>query len=456
MPDASWPGRVQEGLNALSNMQAGILTVEDMELGLSGDVDTNDDLANLMPFLGADWQSDITVLNPPPEANVTIDMDAEGNLAVSGILPSGLDARTLAAMLPGLDVSGLDLSEVGKPADWIPAAEALNIVLPRLEQATVRLKGQSLGIAGILRRGFSADGSVAAVQNEMPEGWELDLDLRESAPLSEMVFSKREGELVLSGVLPLGLGEEEALALAGENAGGEALASAGEGDAGAWRQLLSSLSKGLVFFDSATGEINAGNLAINGILKPGYTPVTMQTWMSGQLVEGWTLSLTADETPANEGDARTNLLTDETETFRSGYWLPDVDFAVSPETCQTQVDTSLSNEKIQFVTGSARIDDAGRTLLNRLAAVAVRCLNSSILRLNIAGHTDSRGDDATNQALSEERAQAVLRALADRGVRADAMEANGFGETQPIAPNNTPEGRADNRRIDFVWSAQNN
>lgn len=88
----------------------------------------------------------------------------------------------------------------------------------------------------------------------------------------------------------------------------------------------------------------------------------------------------------------------------------------------------------------------------RLAGVAIRCLNDGGLTLEIGGHTDNIGDDAGNMALSRKRAMTVLLELIDRGVRADAITAVGFGETRPIAGNATEDGRARNRRITFEWS----
>ena len=71
--------------------------------------------------------------------------------------------------------------------------------------------------------------------------------------------------------------------------------------------------------------------------------------------------------------------------------------------------------------------------------------------IKVSGHTDSVGNDQSNLRLSEQRADAVMNALIERGVRAEAMNATGMGEADPIASNNTAEGRAQNRRIVFVW-----
>ena len=85
-----------------------------------------------------------------------------------------------------------------------------------------------------------------------------------------------------------------------------------------------------------------------------------------------------------------------------------------------------------------------------MQAVAAALLRCPGVRVTIEGHTDNVGNPASNHALSNRRAQAVLDDLADRGVPRDRMTAAGFGQTRPIAPNDTADGRAENRRIDFV------
>ena len=65
------------------------------------------------------------------------------------------------------------------------------------------------------------------------------------------------------------------------------------------------------------------------------------------------------------------------------------------------------------------------------------------------GHTDSQGPDAYNQALSERRAASVSNALAGRGVNRARLAQFGMGETQPVATNDTAEGRAANRRVEL-------
>jgi len=71
------------------------------------------------------------------------------------------------------------------------------------------------------------------------------------------------------------------------------------------------------------------------------------------------------------------------------------------------------------------------------------------VRMEIQGHTDNVGDDAQNMALSQARADAVRQWFIDHGIAADRLIAKGYGETQPVADNATPDGQAQNRRVEF-------
>ena len=73
-----------------------------------------------------------------------------------------------------------------------------------------------------------------------------------------------------------------------------------------------------------------------------------------------------------------------------------------------------------------------------------------ITKVRVEGHTDSRGKDSYNLDLSQRRAEAVSTYLQGRGIDSDRLVAEGFGETQPIADNDTKSGRSENRRVEFV------
>jgi outer membrane protein OmpA-like peptidoglycan-associated protein len=104
---------------------------------------------------------------------------------------------------------------------------------------------------------------------------------------------------------------------------------------------------------------------------------------------------------------------------------------------------------VLFDTGQADLKPGAMTTVDRLAQFMADYPERSV---RVEGHTDSAGSDATNQQLSERRAAAVRDALLARGVDASRVEAVGYGETRPVATNDTPAGRQQNRRIEVVLS----
>lgn len=113
--------------------------------------------------------------------------------------------------------------------------------------------------------------------------------------------------------------------------------------------------------------------------------------------------------------------------------------------CDQSLKDLLIDSKIEFESGSARISLASSGLLDQLA----RAIEGCELDVVIEGHTDSTGSSDLNARLSLARATSVRDALVIRGVSADLITSEGYGEDRPVADNNSPEGREQNRRIEF-------
>ncbi len=116
--------------------------------------------------------------------------------------------------------------------------------------------------------------------------------------------------------------------------------------------------------------------------------------------------------------------------------LPAADKAILTE--------AISN--INFETASANLTAESLPILDKVADVLSRYPYYSV---GIEGHTDSQGDDASNLALSKNRAKSCLNYLLSKGIAAGRMTSEGFGETRPIASNDTDAGRRQNRRVEF-------
>jgi outer membrane protein OmpA-like peptidoglycan-associated protein len=104
-------------------------------------------------------------------------------------------------------------------------------------------------------------------------------------------------------------------------------------------------------------------------------------------------------------------------------------------------------QQVHFATGKATIlADSGPLLAQVVDAI----VTSDLKKLRIEGHTDNKGNKATNLKLSQDRAASVADWLAKAGIDRARLDTAGFGDTRPIAPNMTPKGRELNRRVEFL------
>ena len=112
--------------------------------------------------------------------------------------------------------------------------------------------------------------------------------------------------------------------------------------------------------------------------------------------------------------------------------------ALKPASTGADLVAALNMSIVNFETGSAAISAESRDLLAK-AAPALKQMPAGTV-IEISGHTDSTGDPAANLTLSQQRADAVRTMLVNLGVSPDALKAKGYGDTQPVASNDTAEG----------------
>lgn len=125
------------------------------------------------------------------------------------------------------------------------------------------------------------------------------------------------------------------------------------------------------------------------------------------------------------------------------------DLQVGEDGCVVAQETAIGG--VTFELNAAKLTAEGRATLD---GVAQTLASQEDLRLEIAGHTDSIGSEAFNTMLSQQRAEAVRDYLIEKGVAAGRMTAVGYGELEPVASNDTDEGRQANRRVEFRISTE--
>lgn len=118
----------------------------------------------------------------------------------------------------------------------------------------------------------------------------------------------------------------------------------------------------------------------------------------------------------------------------------------TPDECIASIENVTDGRKIVFDPGSATLTSDSQPILDDIAEILQRCPD---IRLQIAGYTDSQGGEEMNQNLSQTRADSILNALRIRRIPIATFTAIGFGEADPIADNDTADGRESNRRIAF-------
>jgi outer membrane protein OmpA-like peptidoglycan-associated protein len=155
--------------------------------------------------------------------------------------------------------------------------------------------------------------------------------------------------------------------------------------------------------------------------------------LKGVVGAGVAVGALSDKTAAAVAVANDRATT-ELASLQSGFGVKDLLFA-------------LNDSAVNFASDSAEVPESMAPFL-KTAAAHLKQLKAGHV-LEIAGYTDNTGDAALNLALSQKRAEAVRQALIKYGADPDMLVAKGYGEADPIASNDTAEGRLKNRRIEY-------
>src|SRR5467141_495940 len=328
------------------------------------------------------------------------------------------------ASLGGVEVvDRMNLSR-GAPPRFDNAALLLLDQIGKLKDGKITISDAKVSLAGMARELGGREAIAAALKN-LPEGFSVAANEIKAPPYIFQAYKDPVAvTLTLTGYVPDNNVHAALVAAAGRKFFNEKVVDIIKASLGA----PAGFSQAVVPALGALSRLSTGTLVVSD----------REVKLSGDAFYD-----------GAEGQIRAGLGKD----FPQG-WQFKADISVKPAAapvdatvCQQLFADLLAKGKIRFDSGRATIDPDSAGLLDRLVETALRCPATNI---EIAGHTDADGEDAFNQALSEKRAQAVTDYLVKAGLPANRFTAMGYGSTQPVASNDTDEGKAQNRRIDFV------
>lgn len=397
-------------------------------------------------------RDDLTVLETASPFVLNAQKDAAG-MQYAGLIPTEAARQTLATRI-GADANALKLMAGAPDANWTGVVGQGIDSLSVLEDGVLDVSDRTVTLSGTAFSPAEAEAAQAALGN-LPEGYDaaFNLTLLDDGlpPNFDVMYNAASGASA-SGKLPADLdsaGIAAALGLA--DIQGDA-AQGLIGESPKTQEQLGILSAWLPEMESLSLNSTDDTVSLTAEAAPGVDAALLQSSLSAALGDSTTVSISDAANLPAEGTDRTNQATGQQETFTQGFWLPVVDFTSDLSNCDSQSAQALQKDRVNFVTGSAQLDAQSIRTINAVAAIIRKCVDETDLTVEIGGHTDNQGADDLNQQLSQSRAASVRSALIARGVPEVGISAVGYGATQPIADNNTEEGRAANRRTAITWS----
>ncbi|MBA4489193.1 OmpA family protein [Paracoccus sp. S1E-3] len=340
------------------------------------------------------------------------------------------DAILAAAAQAGAPAPDCALG-IGAPAGWTHVVIAALAAMQELGPGTLAITDRSIQVTG------PADLSAPELTRQMdqlaaqlPSGWNLNASLAEPAPdegpASFTADIDAGGQASIAGVVSDDTMRQTVQSLARAQlgpTGGDLRLDPALPEGWALRVMAGLDAMGLV--DEGRLEVTQDLIRLNGVSGDPLAPEKAIAALSMRLGAGADYALTLAYDRYRDPTIE----------------LPDA------AACVDRLNAALLQSEVGFEPGGAKIAGDIAPVLEEMRPILAECGD---YRMEIAGHTDAQGGDDSNLILSRERAQTVLEAMRAAGLAVQNMVSQGYGETRPIAENDTQEGRDANRRIEVT------
>jgi len=333
-------------------------------------------------------------------------------------------AEATRAANAGVEVSDRMTMARGAPPRFDNAALLLADQIGKLKDGKIALSDTSVSLSGMAKEIGSREAIAAALRN-LPEGYTVAENAIKAPPY---IFRANKdpvaNTVTLEGYVPDNAVHAAIVAAVGRKFFSEKLVDNLKASVGAPQGFSNAVTVAL----GALSRVSTGSLVmsdreikVSGDALYAAAADQIRGSLGSDLPQGWKTNADVSVKPVSS--------------------------SVDSTVCQQLFFELLGKAKIRFDSGRATIDQDSMGLLDRLIETALRCPTANI---EVAGHTDSDGEASANKTLSEKRAQAVADYLVKAGLPTDRLKAVGYGSQQPVAANDTDEGKAKNRRIEFL------
>jgi OOP family OmpA-OmpF porin len=391
------------------------------------------------------------------------------------------------ANFPGFEVFDRMAPVRGVPSvdAWLGGVGFALKQLAALKRGDVHMEGLDMWVAGEAKDVAGYRAVKSALANNLPKGIKLTNDMVTAPVVSPFTWSaqRADGRLMLGGYVPSDAARAELLAAAKAGFGTMIIIDQmqpGDGAPKGWASAAVASVRELARLQTGSAEMKDTALAVSGLADDAAAAEAIRAALRTALP--MTIKLTdhikakdpppppppppeptapAAPLPPKEAEATTPSKPEATAALPAEG--NKIDPAASPpaaapsqtasaadpraKACEDKLGGLVITGQIVFDLASAELDSASFATLDRLAEAARACPD---MRIEVGGHASSEGTAEINQQLSVRRAQSVVAYLVKAGVDSTQLQPVGYGATRPVAPNDTGENMAKNRRIEFT------
>lgn len=444
---AKWSSEIQRLIPGIVQTEKGSLGLRDGVLSISGvvrDVEIFDQIKTFSSSFGQADQIEIAQLNFRPWKTPKFAVSTFGTKAVVSGRVGEEKAAKLLAEATGLVFGDDSSTQVLVDPDviealWLNSVIQMMPAMTGLENASLTATSEGIELGGIARTEESYELVTKALKEVSAQGVNNLVTLQPwLQPTLELIS---DGKVLQSaGALPSEIAVEQLNAQLERLAEAKNLTHKSTVDVSPniettdWLPLVTQAISGLSVLELPGMQVSDGIMTVMGRTSDQALADSIVSDIS-EAIEGLRIESEVAYIPPLE--------------VQSGAGDAIVEEVVTKEAidqCEQRLDAQMEGKRIEFASSSALISENSSPILLSLLQELKDCPE---VLIEVSGHTDSSGNNASNLVLSEQRAQAVVDYLVSAGVPESRLQARGYGSDQPVAGNETIEGRAENRRIEF-------